>query len=666
MGIKVQFKGLKSNIDVNVNSKDVSADVESAGAVFLKGEDGAIFIPEVSNDGTLSWTNDKGLDNPESVNIRGPVGATGPKGDTGAQGEQGIQGPQGPRGEKGDKGDRGDPGKDGADGIVGRDGKDGKDGVNGADGKDGISATHRWDGTTLYVTSASGTTFADLKGETGPRGPQGVQGLQGVQGEKGEQGIPGIQGIQGIQGEPGKDGAQGPAGPAGPRGDTGATGATGEKGEKGDKGEKGETGSSGVFVGTGDMPEDCNVQIDPEGVIVDLEDIAKIVDKNFKKDAANAIKSNVSGIDVVTLLDVSPVEHELNIVLSAQDITDFSNVSITKRGKNFFDVSKIKNVQNDNGTTVITNNGDGSVTIKGGTQSRSTGVKLSTLCPSLKNGDTVRISAKTNGIRICALKASGDSARLWNFNDAKTITQTDLDGVLYLYGVSNTNATYEENHTIYDIQIELGENVTDFESYKEPQIVTANVDGTVNGLTSVSPTTVLTTDKAGVTINAEYNKDTDKAIKNLMGGSAYELIETITVEEAVTKIERTQEPNGTPYKFSAVFIKCAMTPAEKASYLSVLLYPQGITGSSKATSYYISSGLTTTESYFMIFDFAIHGHRLGMFSHPITRSYDAPNYWKPSLYERFPVINNPIYKITFGSAIDIPVGSIIEIWGVRA
>lgn len=34
-------------------------------------------------------------------------------------------------------------------------------------GLDGISCTHYWDGTTLYVTSASGTSFADLKGEKG-------------------------------------------------------------------------------------------------------------------------------------------------------------------------------------------------------------------------------------------------------------------------------------------------------------------------------------------------------------------------------------------------------------------------------------------------------------------------------------------------------------------
>lgn len=44
------------------------------------GENGATFTPAVDSDGNLSWTNDKGLDNPETVNIKGP------KGDTGATG----------------------------------------------------------------------------------------------------------------------------------------------------------------------------------------------------------------------------------------------------------------------------------------------------------------------------------------------------------------------------------------------------------------------------------------------------------------------------------------------------------------------------------------------------------------------------------------------------
>ena len=41
------------------------------------GKDGAIFTPAVSWDGTLSWTNDSSLPNPDAVNIRGPRGADG-------------------------------------------------------------------------------------------------------------------------------------------------------------------------------------------------------------------------------------------------------------------------------------------------------------------------------------------------------------------------------------------------------------------------------------------------------------------------------------------------------------------------------------------------------------------------------------------------------------
>lgn len=78
-------------------------------------------------------------------------------------------------------------------------------------GRDKI--THEWDGTVLKITSAAGTSSADLLGHTGPQGEKGDQGIQGVQGIQGEQGIQGPQGIQG---------------------------------EKGDKGEKGDTGESGI------------------------------------------------------------------------------------------------------------------------------------------------------------------------------------------------------------------------------------------------------------------------------------------------------------------------------------------------------------------------------------------------------------------------------------
>lgn len=143
------------------------------------GQNGATFTPDVSEDGVLSWTNDRDLPNPKPVNIKGE------KGD------------KGERGEKGDKGDRGERGLQGAPGIQGIPGEKGERGERGADGE---SVTHKWFGTTLYVTSASGISSANLKGDQGERGERGLQGLQGEKGDKGDRGDTGAKGKDGKDG----------------------------------------------------------------------------------------------------------------------------------------------------------------------------------------------------------------------------------------------------------------------------------------------------------------------------------------------------------------------------------------------------------------------------------------------------------------------------------
>lgn len=154
------------------------------------GENGATFFPSVSDDGLLSWTNDKGLVNPESVNIKGP------------------QGPQGPQG------------------LTGADGKAGKDGTNGISPIIEVTDTETGVSLTIHDVNGVKTTYIN-DGEQGPVGPIGPIGPQGPKGEQGEQGIQGEQGPQGIQGE---QGIQGPIGPTGPKGDTGADGYTPVKG----------------------------------------------------------------------------------------------------------------------------------------------------------------------------------------------------------------------------------------------------------------------------------------------------------------------------------------------------------------------------------------------------------------------------------------------------
>lgn len=111
--------------------------------IVLSGGDGVTFIPSVSKDGIISWTNDGGLPNPEPRDITGPQGEQGPQGIRGPIGPRGYQGEQGPQGEQGEQGPKGDTGAAGPQGATG---------ATGATGPQGP------------------------QGEAGPQGPQGPQG----------------------------------------------------------------------------------------------------------------------------------------------------------------------------------------------------------------------------------------------------------------------------------------------------------------------------------------------------------------------------------------------------------------------------------------------------------------------------------------------------------
>lgn len=95
----------KLAIGVPQGEKGDKGDMGTQGPV---GATGATFTPSVDDSGNISWSNDAGLPNPETRNIRGPKGDKGDKGDTGAtgpQGPQGIQGEIGPQGPKGEPGE---------------------------------------------------------------------------------------------------------------------------------------------------------------------------------------------------------------------------------------------------------------------------------------------------------------------------------------------------------------------------------------------------------------------------------------------------------------------------------------------------------------------------------------------------------------------------------
>ncbi len=71
---------------------------------------------------------------------------------------------------------------------------------------------------------------------------------------------------------------------------------------KGDKGEKGDTGNSGVYVGAGEMPEDCNVQIDITGDTVDMDSLAT---KQY-------VDEEIAAFDFIKVVDSLPEEGLVN------------------------------------------------------------------------------------------------------------------------------------------------------------------------------------------------------------------------------------------------------------------------------------------------------------------------------------------------------------------
>ena len=172
-----------------------------------KGEDGAIKFEELTPE--------------EKEQLRGPKGDAFTYEDFTQEQLNALKGSPGQKGDKGDaftyadftqeqlealKGQDGytpQKGIDYFDGRDGRDGKDGKDftyddftaeqlealrGQDGKDGKDGVSITHTWNGTSLSITSASGTSEVDLKGEKGEAGYTPIKGVDYFDGEPGPAG----------------------------------------------------------------------------------------------------------------------------------------------------------------------------------------------------------------------------------------------------------------------------------------------------------------------------------------------------------------------------------------------------------------------------------------------------------------------------------------------
>ncbi len=219
-------------------------------------------------------------------------------------------------------------------------------------------------------------------------------------------------------------------------------------------------------------------------------------------------------------------------------VTDLSDVSVIRNGKNLFDIGTKSDyylrhtaVENNfviSGNSMIGINGSGASMWAINTANKYPAGVYS-FSADFEQGTNKRLFIQPYGAYGAVLTDSDITISGWAYNSFYNAWYKDNVGNITV-NIPNTVAywhfgvcffkpgepSYNDGGstlTVSNIQIEVGNKVTAYEEYTE-QTANANADGTVNGLTPVSPNMTLRTDTQGVFINLTYNADTKMYIDN--------------------------------------------------------------------------------------------------------------------------------------------------------
>lgn len=194
---------------------------------------------------------------------------------------------------------------------------------------------------------------------------------------------------------------------------------------------------------------------------------------------------------------------------------DPSTMTVRRCGKNIYKV--VAKTQTINGVTFTVNN-DGSVTANG-TASKATFFSLGNL--KIIPNETYFISGSPAGsgfdTYMLYVHNNTTGADIYDLGEGKVFTGKagDLGLTIVIYANNTVN-----NLTFYPMVV-YGEESVPFESYNGSEH-TPSADGTVEGITSLSPNMTILTDTEGAIVECEYIKDTNKVLANfeLSGGAS--------------------------------------------------------------------------------------------------------------------------------------------------
>ena len=322
-----------------------------------------------------------------------------------------------------------------------------------------------------------------------------------------------------------------------------AEGTQGIKGEKGDQGIPGYTPQREVDYWTledknsinkyvddvfEEISDTLNTKLDETSEhlgeeVENLQNDTKQAMFDIKTQCSNVLKGyascKINGLaDVISIEDISPIEHNLWVKVSSKNLIvyPYQNTTSTISGVTF------------------TDNGDGTITVNGtnnsgktiyfqphvsGMWNKSIPIEAGTYtfsgCP--EGGSTTTYSIAI-GIRAVE---NGTRNVIVDNGKGKTFTTEGgrFDCIINIYD----GATLE--NVVFKPQLELGTTATFYTPYVPDvsKVVLSTIannyavsaDGTVEGVKSIYPNMTLFTDMYGVLVECEYNKDINKAFAEL-------------------------------------------------------------------------------------------------------------------------------------------------------
>lgn len=223
--------------------------------------------------------------------------------------------------------------------------------------------------------------------------------------------------------------------------------------------------------------------------------------------AGNGIERTAQGAYIV-VNDVNSSQHNLNVNLTSETINDFSSVSVSRYGSNLFDISQIIQAN-----TNIVDNGDGTYTFS------RTDNRFSSYCnvdipadvPFSFGATLVEVSTTLGENTLWAELTFADGTKEYprvasTGSSQLQVMKYDKQIVKIRYFMRADKTSIGDYITFKEAKLNLGNIPLPYEDYVKPQILTADIDGTIKGFTSISPVMTLVSNNKDVIINCKYKE----------------------------------------------------------------------------------------------------------------------------------------------------------------